>query len=241
MKQIITAAKKDPLGAMLLDYLAGDKGAYVTVTSTTLEMWKMTGEVMFRTFSRMNRLEKKALTISCGSILDVGAGSGCHSLCLQKRGLRVDSLDISPGCVRVMEERGVRTPVHGNLFTLSNVTYDTVLMLMNGMGLCGSIDGIILFFQFIPGILSPGGQVIVDSTDLASLYDLEKIAPPADRYYGETRFRMSYQSVTGDPFDWLYIDFDTLRQCAAFHGFKCEKIMSDASHRYLARLSVKKH
>ncbi len=111
-------------------------------------------------------------------------------------------------------------------------------MLMNGIGICGSIEGLHLFFQFIPDILSDTGQILVDSTDIASLYDINKISHNSDRYYGETQFVMSYKSITSDPFDWLYIDFDTLEYHARFHGFTCEKIMTDPSHRYLARLAL---
>ncbi len=238
MKKIITSADKDPLGTMLIDYMDGDTDAFVKVSSPNLDMWEMTGEVMFRPFSRMSQLEKKALSLCQGRTLDVGAGSGCHSLYLQKRNLPVDALDISPGCITVMKKRKIASPVHDNLFCLENKSYDTVLMLMNGIGICGSIEGLHLFFQFIPDILSDTGQVLVDSTDIASLYDINKITLDNDRYYGETQFLMAYRSITCDPFDWLYVDFETLEQLARFHGFSCEKIMTDPSHRYLARLTL---
>jgi len=50
---------------------------------------------------------------------------------------------------------------------------------------------------------------------------------------------MTYENIAGDPFEWLYIDFSTLHSLAGFHGFACEKIMTDKSERYLARLSFK--
>ncbi len=243
MKELITDIQKDPLGAMLQDYIDGDKLASVNVTSANLDMWEMTGDIMFRSFKQMSHIEKKALSMCKGKILDVGAGSGCHSLYLQKRHPHVDALDISPGCHHVMHQRKIKNPIHNNLFSLGNNTYDTVLMLMNGIGICGSIDGLNLFFQFIRTILSKTGQIIADSTDLATLYNLEKIVLDDDIYYGETQFTMRYQSQDNmpakisDPFDWLYIDFDTLKFHARFHGFSCEKIMTDQSFRYLVRLS----
>ena len=240
MKQIITSPDKDPLGAMLQDYLDGKKDAFVRVSSPNLDMWKMTGDVMFRNFSHMSNLERKALSICRGRTLDVGAGSGCHSLCLQKRHLDVNALDISPGCIEIMKKRKVNCPIHNNLFRLKERKYDTILMLMNGIGICGSIDGLNLFFQFIPELLQPDGQILVDSTDLADLYSHDKLTTTADRYYGETQFIMSYKSVTGDCFDWLYIDFHTLAHIADYNGFACEKIMSDRSRRFLARLSLEK-
>ena len=238
-RSLIDDSKKDPLGAMLLDYLNGDVNAFVQVNSDTLEMWKMTGEVMFRKFSRMSRLEKKALVLCKGKILDVGAGSGCHAIYLQKRHTGVDALDISPGCIEVMKKRRIKSPIHQNFFSLKKKNYNTILMLMNGIGICGSLDGLNLFFQFIPGILSPNGQILVDSTDLTDLYDLNSAHFKTDQYYGETQFTMTYKNRVSDPFDWLYVDFDRLQQMADFHNFECEKILTDASHRYLARLTLR--
>ncbi len=111
-------------------------------------------------------------------------------------------------------------------------------MLMNGLGICGSIDGLNLFFQFVKTILAKGGQIIADSTDLASLYDLQNIRPPDGAYYGETQFIMTYKAISGDPFQWLYIDIDTLQYYANLHGFTCEKIMADKSGKYLVRMSL---
>lgn len=236
MKDKITSRKKDPLGTMMLDYLNGRQNACVEVESTTLDMWKMCGNVMFRTFKNMSRIERKALSLCRGEILDIGAGSGCHSLYLQKKGRAVDSLDISPGCIEVMKKRKVPHVIHDSLFSLNDKPYDTLLMLMNGLGICGSIDGLNLFLQFIQSVLADGGQVIADSTDLASLYDLDTVSVSDEVYYGETEFVMTYETIVGDPFQWLYVDFDTLEYYAGFHGFACEKIMTDNTGKYLARI-----
>lgn len=222
---------------MMLDFLDNDSNACVHVSSTTLDMWKMSGQVMFRTFKTMGRLERKALSLCRGNILDIGAGSGCHSLYLQKKGHRVTALDISPGCVAVMKKRKINTIIHDSLFSLENRQYDTLLMLMNGLGICGSIDGLNLFLQFARTLLSDTGQILADSTDLAGLYDPETLPPKDGAYHGETEFVMTYKDIAGDPFEWLYIDYPTLKFYAEFHGFSCEKLMADRTGKYLARLS----
>ncbi len=236
MKNIITDKKKDPLGAMMLDYLEGNKTASAHVESTTLEMWQMTATTMFRTFSSMNRIEKKALSLCKDKILDIGAGSGCHSRYLQKKHPNVQAIDISPGCVEAMKRSNVSQVMHTNLFSLKGQQYDTLLMLMNGIGICGDIDGLHLFFQFIKTILKPGGQVLADSTDLAVLYPANTPPEKMDEYYGQTQFIMTYKDIQSDPFDWLYIDFDTLKYYANFHGFSCEKIITDRTGKFLTRL-----
>lgn len=221
---------------MVKDYWRGDKGAYLTVDSSLLEMSKMKGKLMFRAKEEMSPLELAALDRCSGSILDVGAGSGCHSLILQEAGQKVSALDISPGCIGVMEKRGVKKRIFNSLFSLGNEKFDTLLMLMNGIGICGSIEGLNYFFQFIRSILSQGGQVIADSTDLASIYGSYAFPPREGRYYGETDFVMKYKQIKGDPFDWLYIDYATLAYYAGFHGWQCEQLVKENDGKYLARI-----
>lgn len=237
MRDIIHKAEKDPLGAMMLDYLNGRQDAFVEVDSTTLEMWTMRGETMFRSFTEMDDMEQSALQLCQGKILDVGAGAGCHSLYLQQKNRDVDALDISPGCIQVMAQRQVKNIIHQNLFSLTERKYTTILMLMNGLGICGTLDGCNLFLQFIKTMLAPGGQVIAESTDLVSFYeDLENSFYSLDRYYGETEFVMKYQSIASDPFNWLYIDFKTLETLVVFNGLQCEQIVKDTGGKYLVRI-----
>lgn len=230
-------AQKDPLGTMMLDYFHGSKDAYVEVESNSLEMVIMDGAIMFRTFNEMVHLEQTALSLCKGSTLDVGAGSGCHSLYLQHNNLAVDALEISPGCVAVMKERLVKTVFHQNLFELQNLKYDTVLMLMNGLGICGTLDGLNLFLQFARTLLTDGGQILADSTDLTTMLDQSLEPDPGDGYFGETEFVMRYNEIVSDPFPWLYVDYATLKHLAEYNGWCCERILQSDDNRYLARLS----
>lgn len=236
MNKSISDRRKDPLGAMMLAYLHGDRDAFVEVDSTTLEMSTMRGEVMFREYEQMDRLEQKALAMCMGDILDVGAGSGCHSLYLQSQGKQVEALDISPGCVEVMQQRRVKHVMHRNLFSLRGKQYATILMLMNGLGICGSLGGLNRLLRHVKMLLAEGGQLIADSTDLTSLFAGVKEYLLLDNYFGETKFVMKYGEVISDPFPWLYVDFQTLRMFAEHNGLQCEQIMTDRGDRYLVRI-----
>ncbi len=238
MKTELIPPEKDPLGQMLSEYLAGDKEAYVQVASPDFEMSKMAGELMFRSWYRMEPIEQKALDLCRGKVLDIGAGSGCHSLVLQAvETLNVTAMDISPGCVGVMEQQGINQVCQDSLFTHDGGPYDTLLMLMNGIGLCGSIEGLNIFLQRAASLLNPGGQILADSTDLAVPYTGAMASRPDQPYFGETRFAISYKQMTGDPFDWLYIDFSTLAFYADFHGWRCTKVVQNKEGKYLAKLT----
>ena len=50
---------------------------------------------------------------------------------------------------------------------------------------------------------------------------------------------MRYKNITGEPFDWLYIDYDTLAMYAEEHGFCCEKCIDGEHYDYLARITHK--
>lgn len=61
MQTSVLASKKDPLGAMLLDYWNGIKQAVLAVACPLLEMSQMSGRIMFRGADQMNPIELKAL------------------------------------------------------------------------------------------------------------------------------------------------------------------------------------
>lgn len=238
MARCIVDKEKDPLGTMLGDFYCGDSRAFLNVWSSTLEMSTMQGSTMFRRLERMNELEKYALAASRGRVLDVGAGAGCHSLVLQAKGLDVEAIDISPGCVEVMRSRGVEKSSHRNILDLKASRYDTVLMLMNGIGISGSLDGLNLFIQHLDTLLAPGGQLLADSTDLTEkfLTEGEAVYDESQGYCGETDFVMIYKGLRSDPFSWLYVDFELLYTICSFHGFQCDKLIETKEKHFLARI-----
>lgn len=238
MQKLITARDADPLGAMMLAYLAGDKDAYLEVESTTLEMSTMTGKMMFRDFQQMDEIEKRALTLCRGKVLDVGAGSGSHSLYLQQQGFVVDAIDISPGAVEVMQRRGVTRVHHSDFYSIENGGYQTLLLLMNGLGLSGSLDGLSYMLSHAATLLAADGQLIADSTDLSRLYAevAEEYCSEGQVYFGETEFVMRYGDIVSEPFPWLYVDFTALKTVAESCGFICEQLLVLEDDRYLVRL-----
>lgn len=234
-------ADKDPMGAAIADYFKRHKADRLRVFSSQFDEDEIPVEELFRTEKQMPLLERTALQMATGKILDVGAGSGCHSLTLQEAGKEVHAIDISPLSVEVMKQRGVRSVSQTNLFNEQFADeYDTILMLMNGSGIIGKLENLPDFFRKMKLLLRPGGCVLMDSSNLSYLFEEEDgsiVINLAGDYYGEVDLQMQYKNVKGDSFDWLYIDFQTLSIYAAENGFKAELVKEGTHYDYLAKLS----
>lgn len=242
MATTILSAEKDPMGAAISDYFNHRRADRLRVFSSQFEEDEIPVKELFRNVQSMPILEKTALQMATGRILDVGAGSGCHALALQDMGKDVCAIDISPLSVEVMKQRGVNDARLINLFDETfTETFDSILMLMNGSGIIGKLSNMPDFFQRMKRILRPGGCVWMDSSDLRYLFEEEDgsiVIDLAGDYYGEIDFRMQYKDVEGDTFDWLYIDFQTLSLYASEYGFNAELVKEGKHYDYLAKLSL---
>ena len=233
---------KDPMGAAIADYFTKGRAAKLRVFSSQFDEDEIPAEQLFRTFDEMPVLEQEALRRATGKILDCGAGSGCHALALQDMGKQVEAIDISPLSVETMQKRGVRQAYCVNLFDEHYLQkFDTILMLMNGSGIIGKLENMGTFFAKMKQLLNPGGCIYMDSSDLRYLFEDEDgsfLVDLAAGYYGEIDFRMQYKQVKGEPFDWLYVDFQTLSFYAAENGFKAELVKEGEHYDYLACLKM---
>ena len=96
------------MGRAIAEYWKTNKADRLRVFSPMFEEDEIPLTTLFRSYEDMPEIERKALDIAEGRILDVGAGAGCHSLALQERGLDVTAIDISPLSVKTMKERGLK-------------------------------------------------------------------------------------------------------------------------------------
>ena len=237
---IITNPALDPFGTAMLDYFGGNLGATIQVFSDLAENDEIPVRYLFRSYSQMPNWEQKALEACYGEVLDIGAGAGSHTLHLQKIGMDVVAMDISPGAVDIMQSRGVENIIHGSIWDFTKRKFDTLLLLMNGIGLVGDLKGLNQFLGHAKSLLKPGGQILFDSSDIAYLYekDNQEILNP-DRYYGIISYQMCYGEVCGEIFDWLYIDYPRLEKHARVNGYTCEKLVEGGHYEYVASLKVK--
>ncbi len=225
----------DVLGQAVFNYLKTASKEKLWIYNQYGPREEMPLNVYFRNEDDMPDLEWLALERCKGKVLDVGAGAGSHALILQQNNVDVTALDISPLLNQVMISRGVKKVIQGDIYSYNEQKFDTILLLMNGIGLAGSVSGLKQLLHHLKTLLNPNGQIIFDSSDVAYLYNGN---PPAGIYYGEIAYQYAYNKVKTDWFNWLYIDEHSMKTIAADCGFDVEILLEDEFGQYLARLVI---
>ncbi|MCX6184495.1 MAG: class I SAM-dependent methyltransferase [Flavobacterium sp.] len=229
----------DLFGQAILDYQTNNSPEDLLTETSISEADEMSVAYLFRSFEQMPHLEQIALERAKGKILDVGCGAGSHSLYIQNKGLDVTAIDISANAINACQLRGLKNTRMQNVLALQNETFDTILILMNGTGIFGTLAALPNYLQKLKSLLNPGGQILIDSSDLIYMYDENEdgsYSIPAEGYYGELTFTVSYKGQTDPPFPWLYLDYNTLQRAAQANGLQCELIAEGEHFDYLARL-----
>ena len=234
---------KDLFGKAILDYQTNNSPEDLVTETSISEADEMLVSYLFRTYNEMPELEQKALQLAKGSVLDVGCGAGSHTLALQnERKLDVTAIDISENAVKACQLRGIENVKVANILDLDvKNKFDTILLLMNGTGIFGTLKETDKYLQKLKSLLKDKGQILIDSSDLIYMYDQDEdgaFCIPAEGYYGELTFTVQYKGETEDTFPWLYLDYNTLQNAAIANGLKCELLLEGEHFDYLARLSL---
>lgn len=229
---------KDLFGQALLDYYNGQHAENLITSTNISDDDELPLPYMFRGFKAMPAIEKTALKLCRGRILDVGCGAGNHSLYLQNKGFNVKAIDISKGAIEVAKMRGV-TDVEG-LDVLDEVErFDTILLLMNGTGIFQELNKVAHYLNHLKSLLRSGGQILIDSSDIKYMYEDDDGGYWMDLnagYYGELDYYLSYKGEDEIAMKWLYLDFETLKTACETVGLQCKKMEDGAHFDYLARL-----
>lgn len=233
---------KDLFGKAILDYQTNNSPQNIITETTISEEDEMSIAYLFRSFDEMPAIEQKALELAKGKILDVGCGAGSHSLYLQnKKQLDITAIDISANAIKTCKHRGIQKTFAQDILTVENEKFDSILLLMNGTGIFGTLENTPKFLQKLKSLLNPGGQILIDSSDIIYMFDKDEdgaFEVPANGYYGELEFTISYKGETEDSFPWLYLDYNTLQNAALDNGLQCELILEGEHYDYLAKLTL---
>ena len=206
---------KDLFGQAILDYQQGAYTEDIKTETTLSEEDVLPLPYLFRSFAEMPSLEQQALQLARGRVLEVGCGAGSHGLYLQnERGLEVCSIDLSA---------------------------KAILLLMNGAGMCGRLKKMGAFYAHLKTLLAPNGQILTDSSDIIYMFDQNPDGsydvPLLFDYYGEVDYIVKYKGEKEPPFEWLYVDYNTLQNVAHAVGLQCELVAQGKHFDYLAKLT----
>ncbi len=219
----------DPIGQAILDFAKNGKAEDIIVASDLCDDDQIPVAYLFRSFKEMPKIEKAALKACQGSILDVGAAAGVHALHLQNKGFKVNAIDTSAGAVRFLHSKNIAAR-QIDFFELKEEKYDTVLLLMNGIGIAGDLEGVEKFLLHAKSLLAPNGKILIDSTDIQYLYEDEDGSVWVDlntAYYGNFNYQMKYNSHTSEWFKWLYLDAQNFCEAAEKCGLSFEILETD--------------
>ncbi|MCW2118589.1 class I SAM-dependent methyltransferase [Flavobacterium sp. 7A] len=234
---------KDLFGTAILDYQTNNSPQDLITFTSISEEDEMSVSYLFRSYSEMPLIEQKALQIARGKVLDIGCGAGSHSLYLQQeKKLDVTAIDISTNAIEACKLRGLKNATVLDFMNLSDNKFDTILLLMNGTGICGKLKNLPMFLTKLKSLLLPDGQILIDSSDLIYMFDEDedggKWIASENEYYGELTFHIKYKGKNETPLDWLYLDYNTLQNAANDNGFKTELLLEGNHYDYLAKLSL---
>jgi cyclopropane fatty-acyl-phospholipid synthase-like methyltransferase len=231
-------AKKhnDPFGQAIADYWEKPNHSVIQLFINGKKDPSMVAAYFFRSYAKMKQAEKEALHHCRGSVLDVGAAAGCHSIVLQKRGFAVTALDHSQLACEVMRKRGVARVVHSTIQNYKSKKFDTILVLMNGFGIAGSEDSLPSFIRHLKSLLKPGGQILADSTDISYFRNSQHTEESQQKQYSsDLHFRIKYKEHACE-LPWTYPNMATIAKASKACKMNMEVLSHVASGGFLVRL-----
>lgn len=235
----MTDRLNDPMGQAILDYANSGTEENIIVSSEICDDDIIPASYLFRPYEEMPKLEQLALRRVEGKTLDIGAAAGMHLKHLEEEGIDAHAIDISERAVQHLKSIGLSAEV-ADFFDYRGGTYDTLLLLMNGIGIAKSLDNLESMLVKAKSLLNENGKILCDSSDIKYLYEDDEGGMWVDlntTYYGNFRFQMKYKEHTSDWFDWLYVDFDKLQEIGSRAGFNVTKLYEE-ENQYLAELTL---
>jgi len=238
----VEQARWGPLATALSAFQAGRHDATIIVRSDlgTYEEWP--AALFFREPDEFTQLEREALDLCGRRVIDVGAGAGPHTLALLRRGHDVLAVESHPAIAALLRDRGVPRVTIRPLDELPTGRADTVLMMMNGFGLAGTLEGLVPLLEAARLLLAPGGRILADSTDPRHWLETDDASVDSlrqdGRYSGEVQFQIEFDGKRGDPFSFLYVDPESLQESCIVAGLRLEEVRSFEDGTYLAILAA---
>jgi len=223
-------------GQAMLEFLGGGPGRFTFVRD---DGYRDPSDVkpLFAPYSRWPGAERRAIRSARGHVLDVGCGAGRVALYLQRKGLLVSAIDISPEAVECARLRGVRDVRRMDARHLSfpDESFDTIVMFGNNLGVCGDLAATRRFLRRAHRITRKGGRLVA-ATGTPAIWRKEHATyikrnvrrglPP-----GLVRLRVVYKGRRGAWFPLLFMGTDDLLRLCADTGWTVEEVLPEPKGR----------
>jgi SAM-dependent methyltransferase len=234
--------REDAFGHMLLDFHEGRRHGSEIVERDDGYFDAAGGpSAYFSEYEDWGPHERKAMEYAKGRVLDVGCGAGRHSLFLQRKGMDVLGIDVSPLAVRTARARGLKRAavVPVTRVTRRLGTFDTVLMLGNNFGLFGGRKRARWLLRRFAGATSDGARIIAESNDV---YRTEVRAHlryhrrnrARGRMAGQVKIRIRYETYVTPWFDYLLVSPQEMVGILDGTGWSTERILKSGGAPYIA-------
>lgn len=195
----------------------------------------------FAKFIDWPKIEKQAVKLAKGKILDIGAGAGRVSLYLQENGHDVTAIDNSPLAIKVCKKMGVKRaqvlPIE-QIGQLKPGAFDTVIMFGNNFGLFGSFKKAKVLLKKLHHITRPNALILAESNDIYKTDDpahlsYHKFNEKRGRMPGQLRIRIRFKKYIGDWFDYLLVSKDQMKDILKGTGWKARKFIDSDKSIYI--------
>jgi len=229
-----------PYGLALVDYFNGDTEATILAYVDDGSVHEIPISVFYRRSNDLT-IDRVALNNCYGRVLDIGAGTGLHSLYLQNQGLSVCAIDISAKACEIMRKLGLDDVYCVDISDFKAEIFDTLLILGRSIGMVENITGLDRFLADVHRLVKPDGQILLNSLDVRCTSDPDHLAyheanRRAGHYIGEIRMHFQYKGLKGPIHGWLHVDAETLADHSTTAGWQCETLLQEDGN-YLAKLT----
>lgn len=191
-------------------------------------------QIYFTSYAEFPTIEKQALKFARGRVLDIGCGAGRHSLYLQRRGLRVTAIDVSPPIVQLAQTRGVRDARVADIsrkLPFANHSFDTVLLFGNNLGIVGSLPRFRKMLRELDRVTSPSARIIATTRQPSTTNPIHcsylRKNIKRERYCGQIRLRLRFGGKRGAWFDLLLLAPTDLMRLALEEGWGLKQVFTE--------------
>jgi len=203
----------------------------------------MNPKVYFSEYEDWHPLEKKAMELVKGRVLDVGCGAGRHSLYLQKKGFDVLGIDISPLAIKVCRLRGLKK---AEVMSIEDVdfkpkSFGTIIMMGNNFGLFGSFRKARKLLRKFHEMTSENALIIVDTrnpykTDNPAHLEYHRFNKERGRMGGQVRIRIRFGKYATKWFDYLMVSNEEMEKILNGTGWKVKEFIDYDNSEYVAAI-----